>query len=111
MKNYILIGLVSVLVFFSIGASIKCANLEKENLKLKQEHLIVVDSIKIENQILEEEIEDLFVQLDTYQQKIDSLNQIKQKVIIRYKTEHIISENITDGVQMLKDNIKCEKYY
>ena len=111
MKNYVLIALFSILMVFSIIVSIRCTSLERENLKLKQENKIVIDSIRIENQFLEKELVNLSEQLDLCQQKIDSLYLVKQKVVVRYKTEYIVSETITDGVKTLKDNIRCERYY
>lgn len=111
MKNYIVICLIFILIFFFISVCIKCNILENENLELKQNYSIVIDSIKIENESLEREIEDLSIQLNVCHQQIDSLNKIKQKIIVKYKTEYIISDNITEGVQTLKNNIKCERYY
>lgn len=107
-KNYIIIGLVSILIAFSISLSIKCSKLEKENTTLKIENRTLLDSIKIENEILNKKIILLSDDLKYYQYKVDSLKDIKQKVIVR--TEYIVSDNIIDGVQLLKENLKCEKY-
>lgn len=108
MKNYIIIGLVSILVVFGIYMSIKCNQLERENITLKIGHSVILDSIKIENESLHKQILSLSDDLNSQERKIDSLKQIKQKVII--KTEYIISENLTEGVELLKENIRCEKY-
>lgn len=108
-KNYIIIGLISILVVFGIIVSIKCVNLEKENIKLKSEQTSIVDSIKIENIILEKDIELLKEQIILKENTIDSLKAIKQKVIVEYK--YIISKDISEGVETLKNNLRCEKYY
>ena len=109
MKNYIIIGLVSILVVFGIAVSIKCSNLEKENVKLKLEQMSIIDSIKIENEILEKDIKLLEKQIKSNENTIDSLNAIKQKVIIEYK--YIVSKDLSEGVEILKNNLRCERYY
>lgn len=108
MKNYIIIGLISILIVFGIIVSIRCSNLEKENIKLKTETKTIVDSIKIENEVLEKDIEFLKKQLVVNEQTIDSLKTVKQKVIVEYK--YVVSKDITEGVATLKNNLKCEKY-
>ena len=108
-KKYIIVGLVSILIIFGITLSIKCARLEKENIKLKMEQNDIVDSIRFENRSLKENVSILESQVVDYEHKIDSLKKIKQRVVIEYK--YVISENLTDGVETLKNNIKCEKYY
>ena len=109
MKNYIIIGLISILIVFGITISIKCARLEKENIKLKMEQNDIVDSIRFENRSLKENVSILESQVVDYEHKIDSLKKIKQKVVIEYK--YVISKDLIDGVETLKNNIKCEKYY
>lgn len=109
MKNYIIIGLISILIVFGITISIKCASLEKENIKLKMEQNDIVDSIRFENRSLKENVSILESQVVDYEHKIDSLKKIKQRVVIEYK--YVISKDLIDGVETLKNNIKCEKYY
>lgn len=108
-KNYIIIGLVSILIIFGITLSTKCARLEKENIKLRMEQNNIVDSIGFENNLLKENVLLLEHQVADYEYKIDSLKRVKQKVIIEYK--YVISKDLIDGVETLKNNIKCEKYY
>lgn len=108
-KKYIIVGLVSILIIFGITLSIKCARLEKENIKLKMEQNDIVDSIRFENRSLKENVSILESQVVDYEHKIDSLKKIKQRVVIEYK--YIISKDLIDGVETLKNNIKCEKYY
>lgn len=108
-KKYIIVGLVSILIIFGITLSIKCARLEKENIKLKMEQNDIIDSIRFENRSLKENVSILESQVVDYEHKIDSLKKIKQKVVIEYK--YVISKDLIDGVETLKNNIKCEKYY
>lgn len=107
-KNYILIGLVLILIAFGITMSIKCATLEKENVKLKVEHNNIVDSINVENKALETNILLLEEELVKCAHEIDSLKKLKQRVIVKYK--YVISNDLTEGVGKLKENLKCEVY-
>lgn len=106
-KNYIIAGLISILIVFGIIVSIKCSKLEKENIKLKIENGNIADSIKIENEILHQKISLLSNDLEYYKHQIDSLNNIKQRVIV--KSEYIISNDLIDGAKLLKENLRCER--
>lgn len=103
-KKYIVIGLICILIIFGIGVSIKCSKLEKENIKLKTEQFSIIDSIKLENNLLNKEILSLSDDLNYYKFKVDSLKKIKQRVII--KTEYVVSEDITEGVKTLRENLQ-----
>lgn len=98
------------MVVFGIIVSIKCKNLEKENLQLKYNSEVLVDSIKMEKQILEERVEFLSEELIVCEHKIDSLKKLKQRVIVEYKTQYIVSKDLTESVKTLKENLQCEKY-
>lgn len=87
--------------------SIKCSKLERENIKLKTEQCSLIDSIKMENKLLKEDINLLNYDLQQSKHKIDSLNEVKQTIIV--KKEYIISENLTEGVKTLKENLRWEK--
>lgn len=87
--------------------SIKCSKLERENIKLKTEQGSLIDSIKMENKLLKEDINLLNYDLQQSKHKIDSLNEVKQTIIV--KKEYIISENLTEGVKTLKENLRWEK--
>jgi hypothetical protein len=104
MKNYILIGLFSILIIFGIVMTVKCSKLERENIKLKTEQNTIIDSIKIENEILEKDIIHLSNQILICEHKIDSLKKVKQRVIVEH--QYIISDNLEDGAKKLKENLK-----
>lgn len=107
MVTYIIGFLFSILVVFGILLSIKCSKLERENIKLKTEQNSLVDSIKMENKLLKENINLLNYDLQQSKHRIDSLNEVKQTIIV--KKEYIVSENLTEGVKTLKENLKWEK--
>lgn len=104
MKNYILIGLLSILIIFGIVMTVKCSKLERENIKLKTEQNTIIDSIKIENEILEKDIIHLSNQILICEHKIDSLKKVKQRVIVEY--QYVISDNLEEGAKKLKENLK-----
>lgn len=106
-EKYILIILLVLTVIFGIVMYSKCSKLEHENKVLKLEQL-TINNMELENKVLKENILSLEDKLIYYQQQLDSLETVKQKVIVR--TEYVISENITEGVKLLKENLKCEKY-
>lgn len=108
MKNYILIGLLSILIIFGIVMTVKCSKLERENIKLKTEQNTIIDSIKIENEILEKDIIHLSNQILICEHKIDSLKKVKQRVIVEY--QYVISDNLEEGAKKLKENLKWERY-
>ena len=107
-QNYVIIILVIILVLYGIKLYNKCSRLERENIELKLEQDIVRDIVEKENELLHNNILILEDEISYYRYKIDSLEKVKQKVII--KKEYIISEDITEGVTLLKKNLKCEKY-
>ena len=86
----------------------KCSRLERENIELKLGQDVVRDIIEKENKLLQRDILSLEDQVIYYRYQIDSLEKVKQKVIV--KTEYIISEDITEGVALLKENLRCERY-
>lgn len=108
-KNLIILILFSILIGFGTFVSFKCYQLEKENKELKTEQVDVTDSIKVENKVLNDMIIELNKDLDYYKFKVDSLNNVKQQVII--KKEYIVSEDLIEGVVLLKENLRWEQYY
>lgn len=107
-KIIVVLGLLLVLIGFGITMSVKCSKLERENTRLRLEQSDIVDSIKTENESLNLEILYLFDELDYYKFQVDSLKHIKREIII--KSEYIVSEDITESVKLLKENLKWERY-
>lgn len=86
--------------------SIKYSKLKRENADLKLEYTTVLNPIKTENKLLNEEVLLLKDDIVYYEHKIDSLNKVKQKVIIQYK--YIESKTFSEGVLLLQKNLKWE---
>ena len=57
---------------------------QNKTIKLKIENNSIADSIKIENETLNQKVLLLTDDLEYYKYQLDSLNNIKQKVIIKY---------------------------
>jgi hypothetical protein len=108
MKKIVIICFISILIIFNVVQYVNCNSLKNEIVSLKNENTLI-DSIKIENDVLEKNIKFLSDQTIKYEHKIDSLKKIKQRVVIKYK--YVVSDNLTESVEILKDNLKCEKYY
>ena len=106
-KDYIIVGLMVVSIIFGITMYNKCSKLERENILLKQEQNALVETLQDENKILTNNVLELQDKIVIFENKIDSLEAIKKKVIV--KTEFVVSNNITEGVLKLKENIKCER--
>lgn len=104
-KNWIILGLVSILIGFNIILSIKLSKQMQLNIELQ--NTTIIDSIKIENNVLKLEIETLQKDLEIKKHTVDSLQNVKQKIIV--ETKYVISNNITEGVMILKENLKWEK--
>lgn len=107
-RNYVIIILIIILGLYGMKMYNKCSRLERENIELKLGQDVVRDIIEEENKLLQSNILSLEDQVIYYRYQIDSLKKVKQKVII--KTEYIISEDIIEGVALLKENLKCERY-
>jgi len=91
---------------FGVVVSIKYSKLKQENADLKIEYTTILNPIKTENKLLTEEVLLLKDEIKYYESKIDSLNKIKQKVIIQY--EYVESKTFSEGVLLLQKNLKCE---
>lgn len=86
----------------------KCSRLERENIELKLGQDVVRDVVLKENELLKRDVLSLEDQVIYYRYQIDSLKKVKQKVVV--KTEYVYSEDITEGVAILKENLKWERY-
>lgn len=84
--------------------SIKYSKLKRENADLKLEYTTILNPIKTENKLLNEEVLLLKDEIVYYEYKIDSLNKVKQKVIIQH--EYVESKTFSEGVLLLQKNLK-----
>lgn len=96
-----------MLVGLCIIINLKYIDLQREFSEYKNFCLSENKEFVTENVILKHEIGILNDSLVCYQKKIDSLNLIKQKIIVL--DSFCKSETITEGVKILKNNLSCEK--
>lgn len=83
MKKYIIIGLILLLSTFAIISHIKYSQLEKEYLILKLKNNDLADSLTNENKLLQIKIGELEELTNTYTEQIDSLQKLKQTIIVK----------------------------
>lgn len=83
MKKYIIIGLILLLSIFTIISYIKYSQLEKEYLILKLKNDDLADSLTNENKLLQIKIGELEELANTYTEQIDSLQKLKQTIIVK----------------------------
>lgn len=87
---------------------IRYHNLLQENESLRIENTTVLDAFKTENERLLNYILELDKTISKLNGQVDSLETIKQKIII--KKEYLpVSETITESAELLKKNIQCER--
>jgi hypothetical protein len=80
----------------------------QENESLRIENTTVLDAFKTENERLLNYILELDKTISKLNGQVDSLETIKQKIII--KKEYLpVSETITESAELLKKNIQCER--
>lgn len=107
----LLASLFSILITAIIWLSIAYFQLESENLKLQIEKDYTIEVIKAENKNLESEIIELQNILEEKKITIDSLKALKQKVIVKkqYIKEYVVSDNIAESTNQLKEHLKWER--
>lgn len=107
----LLSSLFSILITVIIWLSIAYFQLENENLKLQIEKDYTIEVIKAENKNLENEVIELQNILEEKKITIDSLKTLKQKVIVKkqYIKEYIVSDNIAESTNQLKEHLKWER--
>lgn len=108
----ICIGLISALTVYIFVLHVRYSKLENENMRINTESLERIDAVKVENTNLENKIIDLQHIVQKHTNTIDSLNKIKQKIIIKreYIKERNSEESIIDEVKTLKRNLRWEIY-
>lgn len=109
MYKYIIIALISILIIFAIVNQVRYSKLKQEYLTLQLDKKLSSDSLNVQNKILAIKVNELSDSLHVYTNKVDSLKRIKQKIVVIKQFKE--SENISDGVLLLKQNLQCEKNY
>lgn len=108
MTKYIVITLSILLCIFSIVNQIRYSKLQQEYLILQLNQPKQYDSLIYENKELTNKIFVLEDSLYQYSLVIDSLKHKKHNIIIHQTFKE--SESISDGVLLLKNNLRWEKY-
>lgn len=107
-KTYVIISMFLVICAFGVIMCIRYHNLLQENESLRIENTTVLDSFKTENERLLNYILELDKTISKLNGQVDSLETIKQKIII--KKEYLpVSVTITESAELLKKNIQCER--
>lgn len=100
---YFILGLIIFLIIF-IGKS-KYNRLQNKYNELKIQSTEQIDSLVYINREHMKRISEYESEVSRLENDIDSLENVKNKVIIK-KDQVIVSSNVSDGVQQLKDNLK-----
>ena len=93
-----------VLLLLLIIGSFRYNRVVKELNKLKIETIEKIDSLVYANQEHEKQINIYKLEVETLEQEIDSLQKIKNKVLIQ-KDKVVVSKSASDGVEQLKKNL------
>lgn len=107
-KTWIIIILAILFVGYSFITTHKYNQLEMELVEYKSKDTVENNQYILENEMLKQEIKILQEDLDICYMVLDSLKHLKQQVVIQETFKE--SENITEGVKTLKDNLKWERY-
>lgn len=104
--KYIIFGVVSALFLgWILFSEIRCNKLRKELNAEKIKNLEYIDSLVYINREHQKNIEKYESEIIDLESAIDSLQKVKQKVIIK-KEEVIVSKDASSASQLLKDNLK-----
>ena len=103
--KYIIFGVVAALFLgWILFAEIRCNKLRKELNAEKIKNLEYVDSLTYINKEHQKNIEKYESEIIDLESAIDSLQKVKQKVIIK-KEEVIVSKDASSASKLLKDNL------
>lgn len=97
---------VIIVLLFLIIKTCNFYSLKKEYDNYKRKIELHTDSLSHVNDSIEYELDMILNYCDNLEFKIDSLNQVKQKIIIK-KESYKINDNILNGVGILKENLEC----
>ena len=100
---YLALGLIVFLILF-INQS-RYNRLQNKYNKLKIESIEQIDSLTYINREHMKKISEFELEINELENTVDSLEQVKNKIIIK-KDQVIVSSTISEGVQQLKDNLE-----
>jgi len=100
---YLALGLIVFLILF-INQS-RYNRLQNKYNRLKIESIEQIDSLTYINREHMKKISEFELEINELENTVDSLEQVKNKIIIK-KDQVIVSSTISEGVQQLKDNLE-----
>ena len=103
-KEIIFCTLVIIMLVWLIVSQIKCNSLQKQLNQEKIKNLEQVDSLIYINRQHENTINNCLLEIDDLKTKVDSLNGIKQQIIV-HKDGVIVSKDVSSAVDQLKINL------
>ncbi len=104
--NNIITSISIILFGFCVFKTYSYYKLNKEYTQYKLYIENTTDSLLHVNNNLEDKLDSIYVSCEYMKNQIDSLEDVKQKIIIK-KESYKINDNILMGVKMLKQNLLC----
>lgn len=104
-KSILFLIISGILLIILVINSFRYNRLSKEFNEFKKEYTEQVDSLTWVNHELEEQINEYKENVIHLETAIDSLEHIKNKIIIQ-KDDVIVSKSVSDGVELLKKNLE-----
>jgi len=104
-KSILFLIISGVLLIILVINSFRYNHLSKEFNEFKKEYTEQVDSLTWVNHELEKQINEYKENVIHLETAIDSLEHIKNKIIIQ-KDDVIVSKSVSDGVELLKKNLE-----
>ena len=105
LKQIIYLVISGIILAWLIISQVRCNKLQKELNKEKINNLELVDSLTYINKIHLKNIEKLNSEISDLKYSIDSLEQIKNKIVYK-KDGVIVSKDVSSGVEQLKHNLQ-----
>lgn len=103
-KKLLYIIVLVLLLGILIINSFRYNSIVKKLNKLKIENAVQVDSLVYINHQLEKQISTYKIEVSDLENSIDSLQQIKNKIIVK-KDEIIVSKSVSEGIVKLQENL------
>lgn len=104
--KYIYLTIFILLFGFCIFRTFSYYKINKEYNSYKERIELITDSLEYINNSIRIKLDSTLNVCDELSFKIDSLNDVKQQIIIK-KESYKINDNILDGVEILKKNLEC----
>lgn len=102
--NWIIIGIFVLVLGYSIIVQSQYNSLKQDYNELKFQKENVIDSLERDNAKRLESITELESEVKILNNKVDSLNNIKQ-IVIKSKKDFTVSRDISEGSNLLKQNL------